>query len=64
MENVSFDVQAILKALIDNHVTSEMKKDPKIKIVVEVLEKYGVKGIDALTELGMACKNINKDNDL
>lgn len=67
MENVSFDVQAILKAFIDNHVTSEMKKDPKIKPVVEVLEKYGVKGIDALTclaELGMACKNINKDNDL
>ena len=66
-ENVSFDVRAILKALIDHNVTSEMKNNPQIKPVVEVLEKYGVKGIDALTcltELGMACKNIGKDNDL
>lgn len=67
MGNVSFDGRAILKAFIDHNATSEMKKNPQIKPVVEVLEKYGVKGIDALaclTELVMACKNINKDNDL
>ena len=52
------------KAMLNNFLNMSLLKEESIRPVVEVLNKYGITGMDAIScmlELGQACNNIDGD---